>query len=136
MEKMSPAELATKVKAVEPKNKDRYYDYGIEKLVDAARKVADSLRKGRFEESDNGYVQIVPVDTSDNDYSCRAIYGRFDIYFVDNAGYRTELGNIGYYKAEVNVSPDATEPLYPSDERWDAVVGSVGRAIMSLQAEA
>lgn len=131
MENLSPAELAKQVKAKAP-NKDRGYDQGVHDLVEAAGRVRKHLVKGKFEQTAEGYLKVDPIDTSDYDYQ-GYIIGEVEVRFVDASGYSVRLGGIDFHSAEVNISPNETEPLYPSDERWDAVVGAIGRAIIECQ---
>jgi hypothetical protein len=133
MEHVPAAEVARRVKA-NPPNKDRGYDRGVNDLVKAAGKVWRCLKAGKFEETAEGYIKIDPIDTSDYDYS-GCIIGEVETWFVDNSGYAVRLGAIDFTTAEANISPNETEPLYPSDDRWDAIVGSIGRAILQCQKE-
>ena len=134
MEKLSASQLADRIKANAPKNTERFYDRGIRGLLDEAKLVVTNLRQQQFEETEEGYVEIRPVDTSDRDYGA-AIYGQMDVWFVDSVGYATRLGGIHGSSAEVNISPDEVEPLYSNDERWDTVVGAIGRAVLSISQE-
>ncbi|HTE57817.1 MAG TPA: hypothetical protein VK694_03650 [Verrucomicrobiae bacterium] len=131
MENLSPAELANRVKSKKPA-KEMSYDQGVHDLVEAAGRVRKWLHKGKFEQTPEGYLKVDPIDTSDYDYP-GCIIGEVEIRFVDTSGYSVRLGGIGFSSAEVNISPNETEPLYPSDERWDAVVGAIGRAIVECQ---
>jgi hypothetical protein len=106
-------------------------------LIDRSQAVWRQLAAGQFEADEHGHVAM-SVDDWVGDYQTSSgdhVDG-LNLYFHDPRGSRTPLGSVkrlspANHKATANVATGEgrSEPLLPSDPRWDAVVGVVERAI-------
>lgn len=143
MEAMSAQALATTIRSVPSRGMENAGDRGIEDMIDTAQRVWRTLRDERFEATRLGHVALDIIDESGFNEASRPDHiDGLDVRYVDPSGYSTKLGGIRRRYREVrggaayvHKSPTDTERLYPHDPRWDAVVGTIGRAIVRSLAE-
>jgi hypothetical protein len=135
---MKPHELAAKIKSAEVADSESEHNIeGIAKLLKAANLVYEELEAGEYQKTEHGHVRLEAIDTSDSDQRGK-IVGGIIVYFVDPAGFETQLGKIEYSKgshrtgvvtAYDSVNYEDGKLIMPSDERWEVIVDTVGFAI-------
>jgi len=139
---MEAYELAQQIQSSElqtsPENIDRV---GLAELIEECRPIYRKLEELQYDRNEHGFLSIGFTDSSDYDYP-GIIIGDVIVSFTDPTGYRTKLGKISRSKkshytgvAEAFVAENQTEPIYPGDERWDVVVGTIGRAIQQCKGD-
>lgn len=110
-------------------------------LIDRSQVVWRELAAGQFEQNEHGHVRITIQDwTGDYQTPFGDHVDALGVEHRDTYGRRTSLGRIArrdYDTATATVSAGEGnfEPLLPSDERWNAVVGVAERAIMQCLQE-
>jgi len=95
------------------------------------------LAKGKFEENEFGYATIAVEDwESDYTHSAGDHVDALRVTYHDPQGYVVELGKVARLSpshplgtATISSNSGSREPLLPQDDRWDAVVGTIERAI-------
>ena len=139
MERISAHDLVKRINTnPEQAEGDNVNREDLGSLLEQCSDVYRRLESEKFDQNEFGYVNFYVHDSSDADYSGVITKG-VTVYFNDPYGMRTKLGTImrtrQWHKAraEAYVTETATEPLYPGDERWDVVVGSLTRAIHSVK---
>jgi hypothetical protein len=138
-EELRPHELAEQIMQADYEIvRGRVESLRLGQLIDRSQTVWRELARGTFEENEYGHATI-GIDDWKGDYltdSGDHVDG-LKVYFHDPRGNITELGGIarveGPYSdkgtATVMTGEGKSEPLLPDDRRWDAVVGTIERAI-------
>jgi hypothetical protein len=139
MENLQASDLANKINTnpeqIEGDNANRE---DLANLLSACNEVYRQLESGKYESNSSGYVNFYVHDSSDDDYGGVITKGVV-VYFNDPYGMQTKLGKImrskNWHKAraEAFVTETKSEVLYPGDERWDVVVGSLMRAVHTIK---
>ena len=103
-------------------------------LLDRSQAVWERLAKGRFEWNEFGYATIA-VEDWESDYQ-QYVPDHVDalrVSYHDPEGRIVDLGRVARvsgHMGTVTISGEnGPEPLLPQDPRWDAVVGTIERAV-------
>lgn len=137
-EGLRPHELASQIMDVggyEIRN-GRVESERLAGLIDRSEQVWQELKSGTFEEDEFGHATI-GVEDWESDYLTAAgdNVDALRVYYHDPRGNITTLGRVHRIDtkrkatATVHTSENQTEPLLPNDARWNAVVGTIERAI-------
>ena len=116
---------------------------GIFDMLKNSESVWRQLKNGQFEQDEYGYVTLRVLDYESDYTNWRGSGDNVDgIVVFHNApsGFKTELG--GIYKVKPSAgkviarsSANRKETIDPNDTRWDAIVGTIGRAITRCMLE-
>lgn len=136
MENLRPHEIAEQLQqsGYEIVN-DRVESARLGQTIDRGDCVSEYLQAGKFEQNEYGYVGLTAKGDPNSDGEGSRLHA-VDVQFVDPLGRRIPLGGIYRINSyDVKATAYATnsdgtpERLLPDDPRWDAIVGTVERAV-------
>jgi hypothetical protein len=142
MERVTTHELAHKILNTPPTmERQDILVPGICDMVKSSEPVWRELKKGQFESNEHGFVTLRVLDyESDFTHWAGDNVDGIEVFHTTPSGHKTELG--GIYKVRpdtgkvlARLSINRKESIGPSDERWDAIVGTIGRAITRCMLE-
>ncbi|HSX31169.1 MAG TPA: hypothetical protein VLE99_04590 [Candidatus Saccharimonadales bacterium] len=136
-EQMRPHELAEQLrKAGHEIVNGRVESTRLGDMLTRSSKVRSMLATNRFEENEFGYATIAIEDwESDYQQYSGGHVSALRVTYHDPQGYVVELGGVArtHGRSPLGTATisgmEGQEPLLPQDERWDAVVGTIERAI-------
>ncbi len=137
-EKLRPHELAVQLrKAGHEIVNGRVESRRLGDMITRSEGKRRLLRGLTFEENEFGYATIAVEDwESDYTHDAGNHVDALRVTYHDPEGYVVELGSVErtttsspFGTATISSATGRHEPLLPQDERWDAVVGTIERAI-------
>jgi hypothetical protein len=143
-EGLRPHEVASEIMQADYRTANgRVESLRLNSLIDRSETVWRELAAGSFERNEYGHTTVGIEDwTGDYQTPSGDHVDGLKVYFHDPYGTITELGGIRRIEGASNVATARVfkgegqfEPLLPDDRRWDAIVGTIERAIVACRTE-